>query len=346
MSLATIGSSVRRPISRLMAKSVFSELVTAWRLAAWPTRRSSSVKATIEGVVRAPSEFSITRACLPSMMATQELVVPRSIPMTFDMHDFLSSGDFTRRVRLRPPPVSLGRILTAPCGSGIGRLYRIRVFCLQAVRRDARGLFWTGRARMIAVNGFEIHKGWLDPGRPGGDGGRAARRRRGRAVLRAADPLGQADERADDLRRPLRLVHRRARLPLHRPPPERRAVAADPGLGARGLARARLERSRPRLLPGQLLRRRPRAWACTATPTRRTSPGRSSRSASAIRRSSGWAARRARIPPPRSCSKAATWCSWPARRGSPTTASTASASAARRLLPQGGRINLTLRVVD
>ena len=69
-----------------MAKRVFSELVTAWRLAAWPTRRSSSVKATIEGVVRAPSEFSITRACDPSMMATQELVVPRSIPMTLDMH--------------------------------------------------------------------------------------------------------------------------------------------------------------------------------------------------------------------------------------------------------------------
>ena len=39
-----------------MAKRVFSGLVTAWRLAAWPTSRSpESVKATIEGVVRAPS---------------------------------------------------------------------------------------------------------------------------------------------------------------------------------------------------------------------------------------------------------------------------------------------------
>lgn len=37
--------------------------------------------ATTEGVVRAPSVFSITLAVLPSMMATQELVVPRSIPM-------------------------------------------------------------------------------------------------------------------------------------------------------------------------------------------------------------------------------------------------------------------------
>jgi hypothetical protein len=69
----------------LTAKIVFSGLVTAWRLAGWPTSRSLSVKATIEGVVRAPSEFSITRGCEPSMMATQLLVVPRSIPMTLAM---------------------------------------------------------------------------------------------------------------------------------------------------------------------------------------------------------------------------------------------------------------------
>jgi len=37
----------------------------------------------IDGVVRAPSLFSITRVVLPSMMATQLLVVPRSIPMIF-----------------------------------------------------------------------------------------------------------------------------------------------------------------------------------------------------------------------------------------------------------------------
>jgi hypothetical protein len=45
----------------LTAKKVRSGLVTAWRLAGWPTRRSpSSVKATIDGVVRAPSAFSMT----------------------------------------------------------------------------------------------------------------------------------------------------------------------------------------------------------------------------------------------------------------------------------------------
>jgi len=41
----------------------------------------SSVKATVDGVVLAPSEFSMTLAALPSMTATQELVVPKSIPM-------------------------------------------------------------------------------------------------------------------------------------------------------------------------------------------------------------------------------------------------------------------------
>jgi len=35
----------------------------------------------MEGVVRSPSLFSITRVWSPSITATQELVVPRSIPM-------------------------------------------------------------------------------------------------------------------------------------------------------------------------------------------------------------------------------------------------------------------------
>src|SRR5512133_2765574 len=54
----------------------------AWRLATWPTRRwPSSVKATTDGVVRAPSAFGMTSACPPSITAaTTEFVVPRSIP--------------------------------------------------------------------------------------------------------------------------------------------------------------------------------------------------------------------------------------------------------------------------
>ena len=90
LSLARSLSSYLRPMRRFTSKMVLVGLVTAWRLAGWPTRRSSSVKATIEGVVRAPSEFSITRAWLPSMMATQELVVPRSIPITLPMFRSLS----------------------------------------------------------------------------------------------------------------------------------------------------------------------------------------------------------------------------------------------------------------
>src|SRR5688572_3928741 len=62
---------------------VLSPLVTAWRLAGWPIRRSPSlVKATIDGVVRAPSAFSMTLGLPPSITATQLLVVPRSIPIT------------------------------------------------------------------------------------------------------------------------------------------------------------------------------------------------------------------------------------------------------------------------
>ncbi len=40
------------------------------------------MKATTEGVVLIPSAFSITLGAEPSIMATQELVVPRSIPIT------------------------------------------------------------------------------------------------------------------------------------------------------------------------------------------------------------------------------------------------------------------------
>ena len=59
-------------------------LVIAWRWAICPTSRSpASVNATTDGVVRLPSELAITTGSPPSMIATQELVVPRSIPITF-----------------------------------------------------------------------------------------------------------------------------------------------------------------------------------------------------------------------------------------------------------------------
>src|SRR6476469_7200821 len=55
MSFWTSFSSKRRPMRRLTAKT--------------------------DGVVRAPSEFSITLGWPPSMIATQLFVVPRSMPM-------------------------------------------------------------------------------------------------------------------------------------------------------------------------------------------------------------------------------------------------------------------------
>src|SRR5690349_24249840 len=71
-------------MKRLIEKIVCSGFITAWRLATVPTRRSPlSVNATTDGVVRPPSAFSRTVGSPPSMTATQELVVPRSIPIVF-----------------------------------------------------------------------------------------------------------------------------------------------------------------------------------------------------------------------------------------------------------------------
>jgi hypothetical protein len=54
------------------------------RFAGSPTLRSPFFKkATTEGVVRRPSSFAITTGSLPSITDTQELVVPKSIPIIF-----------------------------------------------------------------------------------------------------------------------------------------------------------------------------------------------------------------------------------------------------------------------
>ena len=59
-------------------------LVTACRRAISPTSVSPlSLKATTLGVRRLPSLFAITLGSLPSITATTELVVPRSMPMIF-----------------------------------------------------------------------------------------------------------------------------------------------------------------------------------------------------------------------------------------------------------------------
>src|SRR5215210_4529373 len=87
----TIASSSRtsaslRPMKRLIEKTVLVGLVTAWRLATVPTRRSPDwAKATTDGVVRPPSAFSMTVGSPPSRTAMHEFVVPRSMPMVLAM---------------------------------------------------------------------------------------------------------------------------------------------------------------------------------------------------------------------------------------------------------------------
>src|SRR4051794_11234314 len=59
-------------------------LVTACRLAGSPTRTSPlSVKATTLGVRRLPSWLGMTLTSFPSITATTEFVVPRSMPIIF-----------------------------------------------------------------------------------------------------------------------------------------------------------------------------------------------------------------------------------------------------------------------
>src|ERR1700704_5949147 len=91
MSFCTTASSNLRPMRRFTANRVFCGFVTAWRLADCPTSTSLSlVNATMDGVVRSPSLFSMTRGLPLSMIATQELVVPRSMPITLPISNLHS----------------------------------------------------------------------------------------------------------------------------------------------------------------------------------------------------------------------------------------------------------------
>ena len=97
----TSGSSKRRPMKRLMLKTVFSGLVIACRLATWPTSRSPLFgKATTDGVVRPPSALVMTCGSPPSITATTEFVVPRSMPMILPIGRQCSFGLFATRTRL------------------------------------------------------------------------------------------------------------------------------------------------------------------------------------------------------------------------------------------------------
>ncbi|KAI7745371.1 hypothetical protein M8C21_004466, partial [Ambrosia artemisiifolia] len=81
------------PINLLTEKNVFSGFTTACLLAICPTNRSPFLLyATTDGVVLCPSAFVIMVGCPPSIAATAEFVVPRSIPTTFsEMEEVLKS---------------------------------------------------------------------------------------------------------------------------------------------------------------------------------------------------------------------------------------------------------------
>jgi hypothetical protein len=65
---------------------VFSGLVTACLFASKPTNLSPFfAKVTTEGVVLDPSIFSTILGCPLSMTATALFVVPKSIPIIFDI---------------------------------------------------------------------------------------------------------------------------------------------------------------------------------------------------------------------------------------------------------------------
>src|SRR4051794_11379932 len=105
-----------------MAYSVLDGLVTACRLADWPTSLSPlSENATIEGVVRAPSAFSITRTSLPSIRATQEFVVPRSMPITLLMKWLLSADAGSPKHCSRPYRVRITGMYGGEPGRARGR---------------------------------------------------------------------------------------------------------------------------------------------------------------------------------------------------------------------------------
>src|SRR5215204_179653 len=97
-------------MNRLMENTVFSGFVTAWRLATCPTSRSPDfVNPTTDGVIRLPSGLVMTTGSPPSITATTEFVVPRSMPITFGMLYSAKREMYEQRGRTWSRSDSLGR---------------------------------------------------------------------------------------------------------------------------------------------------------------------------------------------------------------------------------------------
>jgi hypothetical protein len=75
------------------------------------------MKATTDGVVRAPSALGMTRGSAPSITATQEFVVPRSMPMT-RLKDPAGSYVSAPLSSLSSRSISLAPLLVSGTGDG------------------------------------------------------------------------------------------------------------------------------------------------------------------------------------------------------------------------------------
>ena len=109
------------PMWRFTERMVRSTFVTDWRLATSPTRTSPFLaKATIDGVVRAPSALAITVASPPSRTLTQLFVVPRSIPTALAIYllPFQVPLELTIEVEAVKPESILPKRLSR-CDSGL-----------------------------------------------------------------------------------------------------------------------------------------------------------------------------------------------------------------------------------
>src|SRR5215472_815956 len=107
--ISSVTSSYLRPMNRLIENTVFSGFVTAWRLATCPTSRSPDfVKPTTDGVMRLPSGFVMTTGSPPSITATTEFVVPRSMAIILLMFECprLQKLDDVESIKYEPPNVN------------------------------------------------------------------------------------------------------------------------------------------------------------------------------------------------------------------------------------------------
>ncbi len=89
--------------------------MTACLFATCPTSRSPSfVKATTEGVVRAPSEFSITLGCPPSTIATQLFVTEHTV--NFHVRNILAKLHLKNRTQAVAYAIRSGLVSNPPPG--------------------------------------------------------------------------------------------------------------------------------------------------------------------------------------------------------------------------------------